>query len=93
MFSNVNPPPEVRQATKPQAHRLHYEPNTTILLKPENDWMRAQRRHFGDLPTLTAIKFSEPLPPRRQMRLHFSTRNQKRHYCGLYTRSHLDEYF
>nr|CAH7769930.1 unnamed protein product [Callosobruchus chinensis] len=55
--------------------------------------MRAQKRHFGDLPSSSGIAFSEPKPPTRELRLHFSTRNQRRHYCNVNTRSYLDNYF
>ncbi|VEN35396.1 unnamed protein product [Callosobruchus maculatus] len=91
----ANPPTLHYKATngQPHVHYLNYEANTTILLNPKSDWMRAQKRHFGDLPTYSAVTFSEPKPPRRELRLYCNTRNQRRHYCNVNTRSYLDNYF
>lgn len=71
-----------------------YEGSTTIQLSPKHDWMRIQRRHYPDEFNESHIVLSPPTnPPQRICMLKSTVTSERRHYCGLNTKSHLTNYF
>ncbi|KAG5889425.1 hypothetical protein JTB14_032759 [Gonioctena quinquepunctata] len=77
----------------PKRDYIVHDTNTTIDKTAKDDWLRAQRRKFPKLNNVSNVPLQSPPPAVRTTLLNSSKRNERRHFCGLNTKSHLDNYF
>lgn len=59
---------------------------------PNEDWLRSQKRHFKEFLKINKVVM-RPQQNERIPQLNSTVHIERRHYCGINTKSHLNDFF